>query len=411
MPEAWQRVKARSHHDAAGLGRVEEMARHRPALTDPMPRRGALTPQPIPRNLLLPRPLWLAYDADQSLPFEDEGAPKVQRTPMQRVGPIAHVPALLSEFGGSLDEALAETGLAPQDLVPEARLPMTSLVRLLERAARLTGRADFGLRLGERADHLSLGLIGEMMARAPTLGDALRDYVGLQIGYSRSATVYLQRHGDHVAIGYGIYDGPSPGGRQVYDLVTAVGCNMVRTLTAGKARPVRVLQCCRPPREGAAHVAVLRVPVQFDQEQTCIVLPAADLALPLPTANAAERTRLRDLARAAARGDLDDLSARVRHALRPRLMTGEAGRDQVARELAVSTRTLARQLAARGTTFEDIKDQVRGTVARELLALTELPIGRVAEALDYTTHSAFDHAFQRWTGTTPSRWRATQSEA
>ncbi|MBB6310067.1 AraC family transcriptional regulator [Xanthobacter tagetidis] len=333
------------------------------------------------------------------------------RTPLQRVGPLALLPAVLSEWGVPLDAVFTDAGIAPQDLVPDARLPMPALVGLLERAARLSGRGDLGLRLGERADHRMLGLVGEMMTRAPTLGDALRDYVGLQIGYSRSATVYLQRLGDHVAIGYGIYDGPSPGGRQIYDLVTAVGCNMIRALTAGKAQPVRVLQCCRPPRDGSAHSAVLRVGVQFDQEQTCVILAAADLALPLPTAHAAERTRLRDLARAAARGDLDDLSARVRHALRPRLMTGEAGRDQVARELAVSTRTLARQLAARGTTFEDIKDQVRGTVARELLALTELPVGRVAEALDYTTHSAFDHAFQRWTGTTPTRWRATQSEA
>ena len=329
---------------------------------------------------------------------------------MQRVGPLAFLPQILAEFDVPLGDALSGSGIAAGDLVPEARLPMPALLTVLERAALLTGCRTFGLRLGAGLDHRVLGAMGELMTRAPTLGDALRDYVGLQLGYSRSATVYLQRMGEDYALGYGIYDGPSPGGRQVYDLVLAIGCNLVRNLTDGKARPLRVLQCCRPPPDPAAHVGVLRAPVLFDQEQCCIVLSPGDLARPLPGADPAERTRLRNLMRNQARGDLDDLSARVRHVLRPRLMTGEAGRDHVARELAVSTRTLARQLAACGTTFEAIKDQVRGTVARELLALTTLPVGRVAEALDYTTHSAFNHAFQRWTGMPPSRWRATQSE-
>ncbi|MFG1360574.1 AraC family transcriptional regulator [Xanthobacter pseudotagetidis] len=334
----------------------------------------------------------------------------MQRTPLQRVGPLAHLPELLRELAVPLDDVFAGSGIAPQDLVPEARLPMPALIGLLEGAARCSGRADIGLRLGARLDHRELGIVGEMMSRAPTLGDALRDYVGLQIGYSRSATVYLQRHADTYTLGYGIYDGPSRG-RQIYDLVLAIGCNLVRNLTGGKARPAQVLQCCRPPPDTAAHFGVLRAPALFDQEQTCIILSAADMALPLPGADPAERTRLRDMARAFARGEFDDLSARVRHALRPRLMTGGAGRDQVARELGVSTRTLARQLATRGTSFEEIKDQVRANVARELLALTTLPVGRVAEALDYTTHSAFNHAFQRWTGMTPSRWRAAGDEA
>lgn len=348
---------------------------------------------------------------DKACHWRTRGGPKLQRMPLQRVGPLAHLPELLRELAVPLDDVFAESGIAAQDLVPEAQLPMPALIGLLEGAARRSGCADFGLRLGARLDHRALGIVGEMMSRAPTLGDALRDYVGLQIGYSRSATVYLQRHADTYTLGYGIYDGPVRGSRQIYDLVLAIGCNMIRNLTGGKARPARVLQCCRPPPDTAAHFGMLRAPALFDQEQTCIILSPADMTLPLPSAVPAERTRLRDMARASARGELDDLSARVRHALRPRLMTGEAGRDQVARELGVSTRTLARQLATRGTSFEEIKDQVRANVARELLALTTLPVGRVAEALDYTTHSAFNHAFQRWTGMTPSRWRAAGDEA
>lgn len=89
-------------------------------------------------------------------------------------------------------------------------------------------------------------------------------------------------------------------------------------------------------------------------------------------------------------------------------MIGEADRETVARELGIGGRTLARHLARAGTSFETIKDEVRFTIARELLALTSLPIGRIAEALSYSANSGFDHAFTRWAGAAPSQWRAEQ---
>ncbi|WP_041782479.1 helix-turn-helix domain-containing protein [Ancylobacter novellus] len=108
------------------------------------------------------------------------------------------------------------------------------------------------------------------------------------------------------------------------------------------------------------------------------------------------------------RGDLEDTAAQVRHAIRPRLMLDEADRGAVASQLNLEPRPPACQLARAGTSFEAIKDEVRFTAARELLALTRLPIGRVAEALSYTANSSFDHAFRRWSGVTPSQWRAQQ---
>ncbi|MFG1430593.1 AraC family transcriptional regulator [Xanthobacter sp. V2C-8] len=71
-------------------------------------------------------------------------------------------------------------------------------------------------------------------------------------------------------------------------------------------------------------------------------------------------------------------------------------------------RTFARRLAVAETSFEDIKDDVRFAVDRDLLSLTDLPVGQISTALSYATPSALNHAFQRWTGTTPPEWRAAQ---
>lgn len=78
----------------------------------------------------------------------------------------------------------------------------------------------------------------------------------------------------------------------------------------------------------------------------------------------------------------------------------------MAAHLGTTPRTLRRALDAEGTTFEEIRDRVRFAMARELLDLTGLQAAHIALTLDFATPSAFVRAFRRWTGCTPSVWRA-----
>jgi transcriptional regulator GlxA family with amidase domain len=50
-------------------------------------------------------------------------------------------------------------------------------------------------------------------------------------------------------------------------------------------------------------------------------------------------------------------------------------------------------------------DEVRFDRARHLLTQTELPIYLIAEQLGYSETASFRHAFQRWSGQTPSLYR------
>ncbi len=114
-------------------------------------------------------------------------------------------PSLLEELGASLDDAFCRLWYRARGTRTGcAFLAIPILAALLERSAVVARCPHLGLLIGARNDHRSLGRIGEMMASAPTLGDAFRDYVGLQIGYSRGAVVYLQNAGDDALIGYGL---------------------------------------------------------------------------------------------------------------------------------------------------------------------------------------------------------------
>jgi AraC-like DNA-binding protein len=96
---------------------------------------------------------------------------------------------------------------------------------------------------------------------------------------------------------------------------------------------------------------------------------------------------------------------RVRIALPELLQAGSPKGQRVALRLSTSWRTLQRQLAGAGTTFRTLLDETRFRLAREWLGHT--PIKVVAERLGYADERAFDRAFRRWAGTSPTNFCRT----
>ncbi len=73
--------------------------------------------------------------------------------------------------------------------------------------------------------------------------------------------------------------------------------------------------------------------------------------------------------------------------------------------LKMNVRTLSRRLAAERTRFRAILDDIRYVMARQLLVVTDMPIGDIAQALSYSAHPSFIAAFCRWSDAAPSEWR------
>lgn len=106
------------------------------------------------------------------------------------------------------------------------------------------------------------------------------------------------------------------------------------------------------------------------------------------------------------RGAMDPFTAQVADVVQ-RALTHRTSVEMaaVARTLAVSTRTLQRRLAERGTSLSRVLDHVREAEARRLLLATERRVEEVADALGFADVSAFGRAFRRWTGQSPTTWR------
>jgi AraC-like DNA-binding protein len=334
------------------------------------------------------------------------------RVPMQRAAALTHLPRLLEECGVPLGRVLAGTGVRPGDLRPDAFIPYAAALAILERAASLTGREAFGLALGLRRGVAALGPVERLMRTAPTLGVALAAFVACQIGNSTGSAVYLRRAGQEVLLGYGVYDAAGVISPQVHDVSLAVGCSMIRELTEASVRPVELLTVRPQPADAGPWQRLAGCPVRFGQPETCVVLTHEALQFPLATADPEAHARAFAALAPARAGTAPGLAGLVAHTVRVLMLhEGRSTMTEVARQLRTTPRTLRRGLRREGTSFEAIKEGVRFAVARELLNLTALPVGEVAMAAGFASPSAFVHAFRRWSGIAPGRWRGLRAEA
>jgi AraC-like DNA-binding protein len=185
----------------------------------------------------------------------------------------------------------------------------------------------------------------------------------------------------------------------------AMGCSLIRQMTLGQITPMEIMLNRREPKDPAPYHRLAQCPVRFDQAQCCIILSRQQLACKLPSADAAARVMLLKQLNEALSAAPWGIAGKVRHALRPALLQGRDSLREIARAVGLHHRSLERHLKNEGASFDALKDEVRFTLARELLALTSLPMGEIGASLSYGSHSSFVHAFQRWAAITPTKWR------
>ncbi len=101
----------------------------------------------------------------------------------------------------------------------------------------------------------------------------------------------------------------------------------------------------------------------------------------------------------------DTCSDKVARRIGTMLFRGDKiGIDIVSKDLAQSSRSLQNRLKVEGTSFQKLFDQVRKELALNYLKDGDTAISEIAFLLGFSEQSAFNHAFKRWTGTTPRKF-------
>ncbi|NMQ27540.1 AraC family transcriptional regulator [Candidatus Accumulibacter phosphatis] len=324
----------------------------------------------------------------------------------QRVGPLANIAQMIAHFALDAEALFASVGVA-RDLFsdPDNIISPHTAGKLLERCAELSGCPHFALLLAQAQSASSLGMVGELLPHCADVGTALAHLQNLLHLHDRAGMATRTIDGDSATFGYALFAGPIAGVDQIYDGTLLIAQNIMRLLCGPQWKARAVLLSRRRPENLRPYKQAFQCPIEFDAESSALVFPASDLRLPVAGADPDRfkllKERLEDIR---SQHDLD-LVAQTRRVVQAMLVLRRCSLSGVARELSMNPRRLNRLLEREGSTYRQLLDEARCGFALRLICLTDLSLGQIAVVLDYSSASAFTHAFKRWKAVSPLAWR------
>jgi AraC-like DNA-binding protein len=177
---------------------------------------------------------------------------------------------------------------------------------------------------------------------------------------------------------------------------------------AGRRVPLRTVRLAWPrPAHAAEYRRMFAPTVLFDAAVTAVEFDAALLRTRCAATAASLREFLRDAPQSVF---LKRVSAPAwSERLRRRLRRGAdwPGVEAVAAQWGISPATLRRHLAAEGTSWQRVVDELRRDLAIHLLGERSRSIEQVAASLGYGDARSLHRAFRKWTGLAPGAYRSS----
>jgi AraC-like DNA-binding protein len=325
-----------------------------------------------------------------------------------RIGATMALPAVLRSLGADPAMVIGEAGLDMSLFDnPDNLISYAARGRLVSYCVARTGCQHLGLLIGQHAGLDSLGLVGLLVKYSPDVGTALRSLVRYLHLHVRGAATMLAEDDDTAMLSYEIHQPLVEATDQVGDGAIALMFNILRALCGPEWKPVEVRFAHRRPKDVAPFRRFFHAPLRFDAEENALVFSADWLGRNLPYTDPQLSRLLQRQIDALEVHHGDDFPEQVRSVLRSAIVTGHGRSDQVAALFSMHVRTLHRRLNQFGTGFQELADEGRFEIARQMLEDSAMEVRQIAAVLDYADASAFTRAFRRWSGTTPAAWRAT----
>ncbi|WP_424985299.1 AraC family transcriptional regulator ligand-binding domain-containing protein [Microbulbifer sp. S227A] len=291
---------------------------------------------------------------------------------------------------------------------PFAEFP--DIAEFFEHAARLTGNDLLGFEQGIRRDMRRTGLLSYVGLSSPTVRDFIKNFARYRRVFTDVVELDETRLEQSGVLSWYFRVPARVDRRQLVEFGATGILSGLEKAACQKLRLRRV--CFRHLRK--THIDVIErylgCRVEFGARNNAFFFEPATLDLPLATADHELYAILRQYAEEVLERDRANgspLIVDVERAITARLAAGEARQDVVARDLGLSSRTLARRLAQEDTTYFRTLSDLRQSLAVSYLRNSDLGLGEIAYLLGYSNLSSFADAFKRWVGMSPGRFRAT----
>jgi AraC-like DNA-binding protein len=324
---------------------------------------------------------------------------------------IAALVEVLNEQGIPAEESLAGSEVDVENLTrPETRVSIRQYLTVCRNALRLSKDPATPFEVGKRIHLSAYGMFGFGLLCSVTI----RDFFRLGVKYHKLATPLFslgwREQDDEVVwvIPENFAFGQSSDLGQF--LLEQQLTQLVNQLKEGAGRsdcnPTRASLPYAVPVHSALYKQYLDCECSFGMAAAELAYRRSILEMHPPMANRLTSVLLQEIC--------DRLLGEVKTASSVsgevyQLMMGTPGHaptmSDVAKRLHLTVRTLHRHLEAEGTSFAVIAVDVRSSLATEYLRTTKLGVEDISVLLGFRDPANFRHAFRRWTGSTPSKFR------
>lgn len=272
-----------------------------------------------------------------------------------------------------------------------------------------------GLNLGKQSVHYFPGnsILFSMMQNSPSISTALDLFVRHHRIMAEKIQPVVRKHEGSVLLSW---DFSVLGSHHLPYLSEAFLCtcfSVLARLSQGRIRPVSASFIHPGPEcvaDKAGYESYFNAPVYFLADRDELVIDSRDLDIAIELADPALLNLLERYAAQMGKTAAPDKkwSGRVAGLISETVLKGCAPQiDTIARELALSKRSLQEKLKKENASFRGLVQTVRKKIAIDRLADPDVSICEVAFMLGYSDQSAFNHAFKKWTGKSPKAFAMT----
>jgi AraC-like DNA-binding protein len=313
----------------------------------------------------------------------------------------------LSGVGVSVGSCIERARLPAKMLdTPDLYIDESKFWNLAQNLALREDCLDWGYRAGCQLDFAVLGDFGTSLLRQPNLKAALEKFVAAVHGEASQACVELKQQGDCFWLALHQSTPIKPDRRSVIELYNLeMMLKIVRNALGDDWKPRVVhLQCSSLP-SGLHAREISSGNIRFSSTMTAIAIPTAGMSKTMSGYHLASDLRVIGNA---ANTEQFDFATSLRLLL-VGYLDEALTMDQCAELVGMSGRTLQRRLAENETTFNELLDQARFDVAKQLLQNDSISVSDVCYEIGYSNPGNFTRAFRRWAGVSPRQHRQLHS--
>ncbi len=314
----------------------------------------------------------------------------------------------ITAAGGNPDQILRTVGLSRSVILDEEGfIPAAVFARLLDEAARSTDDDCFGLHFGERYNPKNIGALVYVVLNSPTIAAAVENAARYLRLHNEAALIdsSVENHHGYIRVRLAKLEVKTV--RQLNEYCMVVALNIIRMMAGSQWAPQEVQFAHQAPRDSSEHLRVFRAPVCFGCASNAFVTDREFIERQVPAASRHLYKILKQYLELVLKEipAENGLVTSVRQAIAELIRNGAPGLTRVAKKMAMSPRTLQRQLKRDGVDFKKLVDDTRRLSALNYLRNPRSTLTEIAFLLGYSELSAFNRAFKRWTGSTPLNYR------